>query len=89
MSKSKRPLAVKPIDRVDWTCVRVQRVEHQPSTQIFAQGDPAASVMYVETGGVRLSVHRADAPMVQTIMFITERLMARNRGTNLGDTDDG
>jgi CRP/FNR family cyclic AMP-dependent transcriptional regulator len=56
MSKSKSALAVKPIDPVDWTGVRVQRVEHQPATQIFAQGDPATSVMYVEKGAVRLSV---------------------------------
>ena len=56
MSKSKSALAVKPIDRVDWTGVRVQRVEHQPATKIFAQGAPATSVMYVEKGAVRLSV---------------------------------
>jgi len=56
MSKSKRALAVKPIDPVDWTGVRVQRVEHDAATQIFVQGDPATSVMYVEKGAVRLSV---------------------------------
>jgi CRP/FNR family cyclic AMP-dependent transcriptional regulator len=33
-----------------------QRVEYSPAAMIFAQGDPAASVMYVETGAVRLSV---------------------------------
>ena len=56
MSKSKSALAVKRIDPVDWTGVRVQRVEHDTATQIFAQGDPATSVMYVEKGAVRLSV---------------------------------
>ena len=56
MSKSTSALAVKPIDPVDWTGVRLQRVEHEPATQIFAQGDPATSVMYVEKGAVRLSV---------------------------------
>ena len=56
MSKSKSALPVKPIGPVDWTGVRVQRVEHQPATQIFVQGDPATSVMYVEKGAVRLSV---------------------------------
>jgi len=56
MSKSKSALAVKPFDPVDWTGVRVQRVEHDSATQIFAQGDPATSVMYVEKGAVRLSV---------------------------------
>jgi CRP-like cAMP-binding protein len=33
-----------------------QRVEYSPAAMIFAQGDPAASVMYVETGAVRLSI---------------------------------
>src|SRR6185436_8106279 len=56
MSKSKSTPTVKPIDAVDWTGVRLQRVEHEPATQIFAQGDPATSVMYVEKGAVRLSV---------------------------------
>ena len=56
MSKSKRTPTIKPIDPVDWTGVRLQRVEHDPATQIFAQGDPATSVMYVEKGAVRLSV---------------------------------
>ena len=41
---------------VDWTGTRAQRVEYPPATTIFAQGDPATSVMYVEQGTVRLSV---------------------------------
>ena len=41
---------------VDWTGIRTQHVEYQPSATIFAQGDPATSVMYVEEGAVRLSV---------------------------------
>jgi hypothetical protein len=50
-------LAVRPIDPVDiGRASRVQRVEHDPATQIFAQGNPATSVMYVEKGAVRLSV---------------------------------
>jgi CRP/FNR family cyclic AMP-dependent transcriptional regulator len=56
MSKSKSAPAVKPIDPIDWTGVEVQRVEHDAATQIFAQGDPATSVMYIETGAVSLSV---------------------------------
>jgi CRP-like cAMP-binding protein len=36
--------------------VRAHRVEQQPPTQIFAQGDPATCVMHVEKGAVRLSV---------------------------------
>jgi CRP/FNR family cyclic AMP-dependent transcriptional regulator len=41
---------------IDWTALHVQRVEHEPGTTLFAQGDPAESVMYVESGTVRLSV---------------------------------
>jgi CRP/FNR family transcriptional regulator, cyclic AMP receptor protein len=56
MSKSKTPPALQPIDAVDWTGVRLERLEYEPAGTIFAQGDPAPSVMYVETGAVRLSV---------------------------------
>jgi CRP/FNR family transcriptional regulator, cyclic AMP receptor protein len=41
---------------VDWTGTRTQRVQYHPSSTIFAQGDPATSVMYVEQGAVQLSV---------------------------------
>ena len=41
---------------MDWARERVQRVEYDAETTIFAQGDPATSVMYVEQGTVRLSV---------------------------------
>ena len=57
MSKPKNaapaPTAPEP---VDWTGTRTQRVEYKPEATIFAQGDPATSVMYVEQGNVRLSV---------------------------------
>ena len=56
MSKSKIAPTFKPIEPVDWTGVRLQRVEHEPTAEIFVQGDPATSVMYVERGAVRLSV---------------------------------
>jgi CRP/FNR family cyclic AMP-dependent transcriptional regulator len=57
MSKSKNPAAA-PIQPspVDWTGTHTQRVEYQASATIFAQGDAATSVMYVEQGAVRLSV---------------------------------
>ncbi len=41
---------------MDWAGVRVQRVEYEAGTTIFAQGDPATSAMYVARGTVRLSV---------------------------------
>ena len=56
MAKSKRESARTPAQVVDWTGARTQRVEHGPEALIFAQGDPATSVMYVEKGAVRLSV---------------------------------
>src|SRR5678815_1544588 len=55
MSKSKRPSTRTP-GELDWTGVQTLRVEYGPDARIFAQGDPAASVMYVEQGAVRLSV---------------------------------
>jgi CRP-like cAMP-binding protein len=56
MGKSKRTPALKPASVLDWSGVRTQRVEYGPAATIFAQGDPATSVMYVEKGAVRLSV---------------------------------
>jgi CRP/FNR family transcriptional regulator, cyclic AMP receptor protein len=56
MSKSKSAPTPTPIDAIDWTGVRRQSVEYALAAKIFAQGDPATSVMYVEKGAVRLSV---------------------------------
>ena len=36
--------------------MRTQRVEYEASTIVFAQGDPATSILYIEEGTVRLSV---------------------------------
>jgi CRP-like cAMP-binding protein len=57
MSKSKntRTVGKAPV-LVDWTGVQTQRVEYRPGATIFAQGEPATSVMYVDQGAVRLSV---------------------------------
>ena len=56
MSKSKTAAALAPAEVVDWAGVPLQRIEYEPAATIFAQGDPATSVMYVDTGAVRLSV---------------------------------
>jgi CRP-like cAMP-binding protein len=57
MSKSKNATTVvEPAEPVDWTGARTLRVEYKPGATIFAQGDPATSVLYVEQGAVRLSV---------------------------------
>jgi CRP-like cAMP-binding protein len=55
MTRSRQAPARDPI-KVDWTDVRAERLEYAPAATIFAQGDPAASVMYIEKGAVRLSV---------------------------------
>jgi CRP-like cAMP-binding protein len=36
--------------------VRVKRIEHAAGTKVFTQGDPAASVLFLARGAVRLSV---------------------------------
>ena len=56
MTRSKRAPATTPSAIIEWADVRVQRVQYEAKTTIFAQGDPATSVMYVERGTVRLSV---------------------------------
>ena len=48
--------AVTPAELVDWTGVPLRRIEYESATTIFAQGDPATSVMYVDSGAIRLSV---------------------------------
>jgi CRP/FNR family transcriptional regulator, cyclic AMP receptor protein len=56
MSKSKTAPTLKPLEAVDWTGVRLQRLKYEPAAKVFVQGDPATSVMYVEKGAVRLSI---------------------------------
>jgi len=56
MKHTKSGTALASTDLVDWTGVPLQRVEYEPAATIFAQGDPATSVMYVDSGAVRLSV---------------------------------
>jgi CRP/FNR family cyclic AMP-dependent transcriptional regulator len=53
--KSKRA-GVRPSGPVDWTGVRLDRLAYKAGTRVFAQGDVAASVMFIEQGTVRLSV---------------------------------
>jgi len=57
MGKAKRaPASANLSAGVEWTGVTVCRTEYPPAAIVFAQGDPAQSVMYVESGKVRLSV---------------------------------
>jgi len=55
MAGSKRAGPDKTV-AIDWTGVRRQQVKYESDTTIFAQGDAATDVMYVEQGTVRLSV---------------------------------
>ena len=55
-SRSNDAQSAQPTASIDWAGMRVQRVEYAAGMTLFAQGDPAASVMYVEQGAVRLSV---------------------------------
>ena len=45
MGKSKTAPTLKLLEAVDWTGVRLQRVEHEPAAKILAQGDPATSAV--------------------------------------------
>jgi CRP-like cAMP-binding protein len=56
MAKAKRTPTPTPVNVLDWTGARAQRAEYGSGARIFAQGDLATSVMYVETGAVRLSI---------------------------------
>ena len=55
MAKRKREPALEPAS-VEWTGVQASRRDYDASTTIFAQGDPATSVLFVEKGAVRLSI---------------------------------
>jgi len=41
---------------IDWGNATIRHVGYEADTTIFAQGDPSATVMYLEKGTVRLSV---------------------------------
>jgi CRP/FNR family cyclic AMP-dependent transcriptional regulator len=56
MTKANDAAGIKVASSVDWTGAKTQRAEYAPAATIFAQGDVATSVMYIEEGTVRLSV---------------------------------
>jgi hypothetical protein len=45
MSRPRSALTRRLSDAVDWTDVRLHRVDYEAAAQIFTQGDPATSVM--------------------------------------------
>jgi CRP/FNR family cyclic AMP-dependent transcriptional regulator len=56
MRRQTGPSTLTAPDPIDWTGVSLQALEHPPAAIIFSQGDTATSVMFVQTGEVRLSV---------------------------------
>jgi CRP/FNR family transcriptional regulator, cyclic AMP receptor protein len=56
VSKQKSAAASNGASAIDWADADAQRIECGAGTKIFAQGDPATGVMYIEQGTVRLSV---------------------------------
>ena len=56
MKKSKHAGRAVSLPAVDWAGVDVQQAEFAAGATIFAQGDPASSIMYVVHGTIRLSV---------------------------------
>lgn len=54
-NKSAVTPALQPV-AMDWTDVRVQRLEFASATVVYSQGEPCATVLYVDQGSVRLSV---------------------------------
>ena len=55
-SKATRPARDQVSPEIDWAGIRTEQVDYASGSVIFAQGDPAATIMCVETGTVRLSV---------------------------------
>jgi CRP/FNR family cyclic AMP-dependent transcriptional regulator len=41
---------------IDWTAVQAERLVFESGCTVFSQGDAASTVMYIDRGGVRLSV---------------------------------
>jgi CRP/FNR family transcriptional regulator, cyclic AMP receptor protein len=70
-----------PDSALDWSGVVTQRVRYERGHVIFAQGDPAATVLYVEDGAVRMSVlshHGKEAvvAMLEAGQFLGEPCLA-------------
>jgi CRP/FNR family cyclic AMP-dependent transcriptional regulator len=42
-------------DGIDWAGIDIRRVQYEPGSSVFRQGDDGTSVLYVEWGTVRLS----------------------------------
>jgi CRP-like cAMP-binding protein len=56
MTRAKQASPTEPAGAIEWSGVRTARLDYEPGATIFAQGQPATSVMCVEEGSVQLSV---------------------------------
>ena len=68
-TKAKPAAPIKRVTPIEWTGLRTHRVDYQPGARIFAQGEPATSVMYLDSGAVRLSVlsHAGKEPVIAVL----------------------
>ena len=72
--KSTKAVPSSPPAAVDWTGAEVQHAEYESGAQIFTQGDPATSVMYIAQGTVgcpccRIPARRRLLPSWRTVTF--------------------
>jgi CRP/FNR family cyclic AMP-dependent transcriptional regulator len=68
-SKSKKPSAFDPQTFLDTAGVSKRVVEYRRGESIFAQGDDAATVFYIQKGGVKLSVVNGAGKEAVVAMF--------------------
>jgi CRP-like cAMP-binding protein len=76
MSKQKNPATAPTApEPVDWTGTRTQRVEYKPAASLFAQGDPATSVMFLThmlTRNIRI-----EEDLIDQLFNSSEKRLAR------------
>jgi CRP-like cAMP-binding protein len=68
-------------DGINWAGIDIRRVQYEPGSSVFRQGDDAASVLYAERGTVRLSAtspdgHEAVVEIVGPDAFFGEGCLA-------------
>lgn len=56
MTRAKRATPIEPEGGIDWAGVPTERLDYEPGATIFAQGELATNVMYLDRGNVQLSV---------------------------------
>ena len=82
---------------IDWTTVRAERLAYPSGAAVFSQGDEASTVIFIDRGGVRLSVlsysgKEAVVALVERGDFFGENCLAGQTtrvatATTMGDTE--